>query len=314
MSKNTVLAVMPFTKEQQEQMKETYPQLNFIFTDYKSVTEEEIKDAEVIIGNVPAAQLKNADKLQWIHLNSAGYDAYVGEGILPKKVILTNSTGAYDVAVGEHVLAMTMEVSKKLHFYRDSQLKCEWSDYGEVLPLHDRRVLIVGLGGIGGYYGKLMKALGNNIVGIRRNIKVKPDFVDEIYTFDMLDEQISLADIVVLALPASPQTNGLMNEERFKKMKKSAMFFNIGRGSLVDMEALYQALEQKQILGAGIDVMTPEPLPAEHPLWKLPNIVITPHISGQFHLPETLTRIQKLAMDNLEAFAGNAAYRNVVKR
>lgn len=109
-----------------------------------------------------------------------------------------------------------------------------------------------GFGGIGGYYGKLMKALGNNIVGIRRNIKVKPDFVDEIYTFDMLDEQISLADIVVLALPASPQTNGLMNEERFKKMKKSAMFFNIGRGSLVDMEALYQALEQKQILGASV--------------------------------------------------------------
>lgn len=312
MKKKNIVAILPFKEEQKEQMKKLYQDVDFIFTDIEHISVEQIQTADGIIGNLPPAYLKDAANLQWLQLNSAGYEEYLAEGLLKKEIVLNNAGGAYGVAVAEHLLAMVVSLAKKIPTYRDEQNRNEWSDLGQVLPLHDLTVLVVGLGDIGGHFAKLMKVLGNRIIGIKNNISVKPDYVDEVYRLEDLDKIIGQADIVALTIPASETTKGLMNEERFLRMKKEALFFNVGRGSLVDSNALMTALEKEVIAGAGIDVVDIEPLPKDHKLWKTKNLLITPHCAGGFHLPETLTKIQDIALYNLDIFVNGGQYKNKV--
>ena len=136
--------------------------------------------------------------------------------------------------------------------------------------------------------------------------------MDELYTTEQLDEVLPRADVIVSFLPGTKETHHIYTKERFALMKKQAIFLNGGRGSAVDTDLLYEVLKNHQIMAAGIDVTDPEPLPAEHPLWKQDNVMITPHISGQYHLPETFERIVDIAAENLEAYLNGRSLRNVV--
>lgn len=310
--KKNIVAVLPFTQEQKEQMTHQYKDVDFIFTNLNDVMPEQIVDADAILGNIPVEYLKHAKSLKWLQLNSAGYEEYLREDVLKKDVVLTNAGGAYGVAVAEHLLAMLVAMVKKIPEYRDYQKKGEWTDLGQVRPLHDLTVLVIGLGDIGTHFATLMSSLGNKIIGIKNNLSIKPDFVDEVYHLDDVDNQIGQADVVVLSIPANEKTMGFMNKDRFSKMKKDALFFNVGRGSLVDTNALIEALEEEIIAGAGIDVVDIEPLPSNHKLWGTKNLLITPHCSGGFHLPETLTKIQNIAMYNLNQFINEGQFKNKV--
>lgn len=155
--------------------------------------------------------------------------------------------------------------------------------------------LVVGLGDIGGEYAKRMKALGSYTIGVRRTPGEKPEYLDEIYTTDSLDELLPRADFVALSLPNSPSTYHIMDERRLGLMKPGAYLLNVGRGSAIDGDALCRALKEGRLGGCRVDVTDPEPLPGDHPLWDAPRMVITPHISGQYHLKETFERIVRIA-------------------
>ncbi len=147
-----------------------------------------------------------------------------------------------------------------------------------------------------------MKALGSYTIGVRRTKSQKPEYLDELYTMEKLDSLIPRADFVALSLPNTPATHHLMDERRLRLMKRTGFLINVGRGSAIDTEALCKVLKEGHLGGCGVDVTDPEPLPEDHPLWDMPRMVITPHISGQFHLQETFERIVKIAGRNLEKF------------
>ncbi|MCD8498931.1 MAG: NAD(P)-binding domain-containing protein [Clostridiales bacterium] len=151
--------------------------------------------------------------------------------------------------------------------------------------------LVIGLGDIGSQFARRMQALGSTVLGIRRMPAAgKPDYVSSVHGLAELDDLLPLADVVALTLPETPQTVHLINRERLARMKPGAVLLNVGRGNAIETEALCDALVAGHLGGAGLDVTDPEPLPADHRLWSLPNAMITPHVSGFYHLQATLVR------------------------
>ncbi|NCB51159.1 MAG: D-2-hydroxyacid dehydrogenase [Clostridia bacterium] len=307
-----ILVTMPLEAEEKARIIKTAPQADFVFEDMDKVSDKQLISSEVILGLVPPERLKLATKLKWLQLNSSGADSYCAPGVLPKGAILTNVTGAYGLAISEYMVGVVFELAYNLHKYRDNQKNRLWRDEGTARSLASSTVLVVGLGDIGSSFAVKMKAMGSHVIGIRRSLTAKPDYVDEIYQMDKLDELLPKADVVTLSLPNSPETAGLMNEARLLSMKKDAILVNVGRGPAVCIDDLCRVLKAGHLKGCALDVTDPEPLPAEHPLWGIENMVITPHISGGYHLQETSDRIIKIVLQNLEAFVQGKPLYNLV--
>jgi phosphoglycerate dehydrogenase-like enzyme len=210
------------------------------------------------------------------------------------------------------MLAVTLQLVKKLHLYRDEQNKGRWQERGQVKSILGSTVLVIGLGDIGSEYAWRMKALGAYVIGVRRTARPKDDYVDEVHLTDKLDELLPRADIVALILPGIKDTEGIINRDRLAKMKEGAVIVNAGRGSAIDTEALCDALESRHIAGAGLDVTMPEPLPEGHRLWKLEGAVITPHIAGGRNMPETGQHIMSLNLENAVRFVKGERLQSLV--
>ena len=309
-----ILVALPDSEGQKERLEEFADKSCFTYTSYKKATKKMAEEADIIIGNIDPDLLEYAKNLEWLQLNSAGADAYVKKGVLPEEVVLTNATGAYGPGVAEHMLAVLFSIQKKLHLYRDNQNQCEWQDEGEVMSLRGGCALIVGLGDIGLYFARLLRNFGYRVIGIKRRPGQVPQGVDELYTMEHLDELLPEADVIFSVLPETKATKNIFNAKRFREMKNSAVFLNAGRGSAVNTEDLCQALIAGEIYGAGLDVTDPEPLPSQHKLWNMKNVVITPHISGDFHHPATLYRIVDIAAGNLKRYCAGEPLMNVVDR
>ncbi|MGI6095579.1 MAG: D-2-hydroxyacid dehydrogenase [Lachnospiraceae bacterium] len=307
-----ILILLPVEEHHKRQLETAAGNATFLYSSISEVTEELVQEANVIVGNVPAHLIKASKNLELLQLNSAGTDEYIIEGILHPKTILTNASGAYGKAVSEHTFAMALALTKKLHLYRDDQFQGSWNDYGQITSLSDATVLIMGLGDIGLSFARLCKAMGAHTIGIKRRHSACPEGVDELYLTEELYKIVPHADIIAAFLPQTPDTVHMFDDKFFASMKKTAVFLNAGRGSSVDQEALLRALESGQIGGAGLDVTDPEPLPADHPLWKQRNCLITPHISGGFHLQETFEQIIRIAAANLEHYQKGEPFINVI--
>lgn len=275
---------------------------------------ELLKDVDILLGNQPPKNVARMKNLKWVQLNSAGADKYCAPGILPETVQLTNATGAYGLALSEHLLAMLLAMMKRLYTYYDNQKNHNWHDEGTVTTLQGATVVIVGFGDIGRYFGRLVKMLGAYVIGIRRREGAIPPEADEIGHLDKLNEYLGRADIVVSVLPGTPATEGLYTAERFAAMKQGAYFLNAGRGTAVDQEALAEALKSGHLGGAAIDVATPEPLPKDNPLWDAPHMYITPHVAGDWHLPYTWDKVIEISARNLKKFFAGEPLENIVDR
>ena len=309
-----ILVVMETKERHREWLQKNAADAELHFIRSKNVTESDVADADAVIGNLPCRLLPAAKKLRWLQLNSAGADAYCQDGILREDVLLTNATGAYGLALSEHLLAQLLAMMKKLYPYYDNQKKGLWHDEGEVTSIEDSRVLILGIGDIGRAFARRVKALGAHVTGVRRREGAKPFGIDEIGKMDDLHELLGAADIVVSTLPATAATTGLFDKTCFAAMKKGAYFLNIGRGTAVITADLIEAMQSGRLAGAALDVTDPEPLPPDHPLWHTPNVYITPHISGDYHLPATQDKIIQIAARNLTAFLHGEPLENLVDR
>lgn len=273
-----------------------------------------LQGAEVIIGNVRPQRLAGLTDLKWVQLNSAGADAYCKPGILDPRVQLTNCTGAYGQALSEHMLALTLSLQKKLYLYHRNQLEHRWQDEGEVTSMDGATVVVVGFGDIGRAYGRLCRLLGAHVIGIRRHRGAMPPEADEMGTMEDLPRLLGRADVVASVLPGTPETTHLYNEQLFCAMKPGAFFINCGRGSAVVQEDLARALKEGRLGGAALDVTDPEPLPETSPLWDVPNLLITPHISGDNHLPQTWDKAVAIAARNLRHYLAGESLENQVDR
>lgn len=276
------------------------------------VTQEDVDWAQVILGNVPAAMLHGSPALEWLQTNSAGVEAYIQPGVLAGDTLFTNATGAYGLAIAEHMLGVLLELFKKLELYRDAQKSGAWQSQGAVKAVYGSTVLVLGMGDIGGEFAARCKALGAKVIGVRRSPRPCPEYADEVHLLEDLDSLLPQADVVAITLPGTDATRGLMSRERLAKMKEGAVLLNVGRGFIVDTEALCDALERGHLSGAGVDVTDPEPLPPTHRLWNIPTAVVTPHISGFYHLRETHERIVGIFLENLRHFQAGEPLRNLV--
>lgn len=307
-----ILVLMPVEARHKEKLEAAGAGCHFSYSRPDQVTVEAIRSANIILGQPQAEMIGASEKLEWLQLESAGADAYIKPGVLNEKTILTNATGAYSKAVAEHAFALTLMLQKKLYLYRDDQRKAIWGDRGTVSSLTDCTVAVVGLGDIGQHYARLVKAMGARVIGVKRRAGNCPDCVDELVMTQDLDTVLPRADVILSILPNTAATRYIYTAESFDKMKDSALFINCGRGNAVASDVLVQALTEHKIAAAAVDVTEVEPLPADSPLWQLENLVITPHISGGFHLSETFERIVNIAAENLSAYLGGRELRNVI--
>lgn len=306
-----ILVVLPLDERQKKKLEQNFRHCEFVYRSPKELEKSDFAGVEVILGNVPTLFLKWASSLRWLQLNNAGTEGYC-DGSLPKGVILTNATGAYGLAVSEHMIGMLFALQKKLNLYSRNQAAHTWKKEGHVRVIEGSRVLIIGLGDIGTAFARKMKALGCKTIGIKRREGRKPSGVDDLFTQERLDQQLPRADIVALCLPGNADTCQMLNRERIGMLKSSAVVLNVGRGTTLDTEALTEALAEGRIAGAALDVTDPEPLPSSHPLWGMENVILTPHVAGGFSLPETLDQILDICIANLECYQVGRPLRNVI--
>ena len=282
-----------------------------VFMDRKSLTEEIVKDAEVVMGNISRDLLAKCEKIKWLQLQSAGANLYAD---IPDDIILTNCAGAFGTAISEYMVAEILMVMKKLDKYLDNQRKGEWTRLGTVNTIAASTVLCVGMGNIGGEMAKRMKAFGAYVIGVQRTVHDKPDFVDELHTIEELDELLPRADIVTMSLPETSQTIHMFGERRLRLMKKDAILVNVGRGTAIVTDDLVKVLNEGHLAAACLDVTDPEPLPEGHPLWTARNAYITPHISGGENTEITERNIRERFYVNLKHYVNNEPLEHVVNK
>lgn len=294
-----ILVLPPFNEAQRAVIEAAATGASFTYASSAEATDEAIATADVIVGNLPPARLALARNLRLLQLNSAGHDAYAAPGTIPAGAALANAVGAYGQAVSEHVFAMVLMLMKHLDGYRDDQRARRWTDRGPVTTMAGAQVLVLGAGDIGQHFAQLAHAHGAHVRGVRQRLGAVPDGFESIHTMNELPELLPKADVIAAFLPSSPATRGLVDAEFLARCKPSAYFANGGRGDLVVQTDLIDALERGVIAGAALDVTTPEPLPADDPLWSAPNLLITPHVAGQFHLYTVLDNVVRIAAENL---------------
>lgn len=301
---------MPLWDGHIEKIRAVLPDTEIVIGTYNGTTADDLKDIDVIFGNVQPKLLETPNNIKWIQLGSAGADEYVPA--VKNGMLITNATGGYGETISEHILGMLLMLQKKFHIYYDSMKEGIWKRRGEVLGIRGSTTLVVGMGDIGGKFAEKMKMLGAYVIGIRRSDMRKPEWCDELYTIDHLEELLPRADSVVLVLPQTKETVGIMDKSKFDLMKDKSIFINVGRGSAVVQEDLIDALNNGKIWGAGLDVVNPEPLPEEHPLWSAKNLLITPHTSGGFSLPKNTDDILEIFFENLKRWSNDKPLLNIV--
>ena len=241
---------------------------------------EALKDVHAIIGEPKSGDFPFCEKLELLHSPCSGVNYYVEGGCFPEGAMLCNASGCYGNIIAEHMLSMILAICRSLPQYRDLQKKSKWQRIYFDKQLEDCTLLILGAGDIGTTLARWMKPMVKQVVGVRRVKREYPDCYDAMITLEELDAYLPQADIIACALPQTPQTVGLLDEKRLGMMKADAVLVNAGRGSLIDQEALCRLLDEGHFRGVGLEVMTPEPLPAESPLWKKDRVLITPHSAG----------------------------------
>lgn len=314
MKREKVLVLIPMTTEQRSRLSQALPDADYIYTGISEVAENQVQEATIILGNAPARMIQASENLAWIHLNSAGFDLYVKEGVLGPHTILTSSSGAYGKAVSEHMFAMLLCLQKKLHLYRDEQKRHTWGEEGQVCSITDAVILVLGTGDIGKHFAKMAHSLGAYVIGVKKTPAECPAYINELHLAEELESLLPRADAVVSFLPSTSETRGLFDKRLFSLMKPGSFFLNGGRGDLVCTEDLCDALETGHLAGAALDVTNPEPLPENHRLWDIPNAFVTPHISGFYHLPETLRNVVDICIENVRRYAAGETLKNVVSR
>lgn len=312
----TILVTLPITKAQKDQLEnaaaETDGACSFVYA--AEPTDQQLAEANVIIGMVPVERLGTATSLEWLQLSWAGAGPYCAPGALPSDVVLTCASGAYGLTCSEHMLAFTFDLIRRFPEYHRNQAQRVWKAAGAITSVEGSTVVVLGTGNIGGDYARKMHALGARVIGVSRTAHQVPEYAERMVTIGELDEVLPEADIVAMALPGSPSTVHVMNERRLRLMKPNAYLLNVGRGNAIDSTGLKKVLADGLLAGVALDVTEPEPLPADDELWGYERVFITPHISGQLFLPETLNRIVGIAAENLQAWLTGQPLIKVVNR
>ena len=305
-----ILNLLPLHEGEREEFEAIAPAATHVYARSSTVTAEQLAAATVIFGWPRAEAMKQAISLKWFQTMWAGTEEY--DGALPEGILFTSSSGSNSRSVAEHMLTGMMAVCRRLPTYLDSQRAHVWKDEGPMKTILGGTVLVLGAGHVGGDFARLCQALGAKTVGLKRTVAGPIEGFDQVRTMDEMDALLPRADVVALTLPHSPQTEKLMNEARIALMKDDAILISAGRGSVLDQDALAKAMTDGKLWGAALDVTEPEPLPADSPLWDVPNLLLTPHVAGGMRLEITRRKCVEMAQENLRRYLAGEKLHNLV--
>lgn len=269
-----------------------------------------IEEVEIIFSGhtFPVSFLKKASKLKWIQSMSAGVENYIESNLIPEDVFLTKIKGVFGPIMAEYVIGKILYITQKFSKAYNDQKNKKWDPY-VVDSIRDKVIGIMGLGSVGSYIAYQIHFLCNNIIALEEQEK-NISFINKIYDISEIAIFLEKCDFIIITIPLTNKTRGLIGIEMLNKIKKSAYIINISRGPIIDEVALIKALKNKRIGGAILDVFNKEPLPVDNNLWDLDNVIITPHISGP-SLPEDIV---KLFLENLRRFDRGEQLINLVDK
>lgn len=254
--------------------------------------------------------LQAGPRIRWVHSLSDGVEKLLTPSMMARDITLTNSHGVHDKAVSEHTMAFLLAWAHRLHEAVRHQDAHEWKrPKGDIL--YKKRLLIAGFGGIGRAVAEKAKVFGMTVAAVKRS-RTDELFADEVYSTEDIMTALPSADVIVAALPATPDTDHFFDAEKFAAMKEGAFFINIARASVVDEAALISALQSGHLAGAALDVFSKEPLPADHPFWDMKNVLMTPHTASMTR--DFWDRLLDLLQDNFAAWSLGQPLLNVVDK
>ena len=297
------------------EIEDIVPTARLVITRDRGEMESVLDEVEIAAGNVPHDLILQAPRLRWFQQWGAGADWLLRyPEAVGKDFILTNASGVHALAISEHIIALLLAFARRLPDAVRAQDRREWlsQPIEAVFELDGKAMLLVGVGAIGERTARLAAGLGVRVLGVRRNPQVDAPGVQRMIGPDRLQEFLPEVDFVVLTVPLTRETRGLIGERELRLMKPTAYVVNIGRGGTIDQYALERALRGRWIAGAGLDVFDTEPLPEDSPLWDLDNLIITAHYSGA--TPEYGQRAMAIFLDNLKCYQAGESLRNVVDK
>ncbi len=273
-----------------------------------------LSDAEILLARaLPKEVIKRSPKLKWIQMMYAGMEVILRDkDLVESPAKLTNASGIQAEAIAEYAITLMLAFNKRLLHFAELKKQHVWQP--ATMPLFaSQTVGVIGLGNIGHNIAKRAKALGARVIGYDRPRKIpRAQYVDEFVTGNGINKLFKESDFVISAVPSTPATNGLVSEKMLALMKPTAYLMNISRGAIVDEKAVIQALKEKRIAGAGMDVFATEPLPKDSPLWDFPNTILSPHCCGR--IDDNDDRVTDMFVENLKRFVDDKRLFNVVDK
>jgi phosphoglycerate dehydrogenase-like enzyme len=290
--------------------------VELLFADTEESLEKVLRGSDVILAWKPRSGLlqpvwDRAADVKWIQSASAGVDRLLFPELVDSHVVVTNARGVFDQAIAEYVLTLLLTFAKGIRGVLDRQSRGEWRPR-DTEALASKKVLVVGVGPIGRAIGVACQGLEMTVRGVATTARRRDDVFRVLYGSDELLDAIAWADYVVDALPGTPGTRHLFDEKAFGAMRPTARFVNVGRGSTVDEPALVRALQEGRIGGAALDVFEEEPLPNDSPLWAMPNVIVSPHMAGDF--AGWREALVELFVENLQRYLTGRPLKNVVDK
>ena len=274
-------------------------------------------ECEILFGHCSQRVIASAKNLKWFCCCWAGVDRFCKDELYQNPdCLLSNSSGAYGVTISEHLIMTALMLLRRQGEYTDLIRSGGWDTLpGNIHSLHGCRITVLGTGDIGTEFARRAKAFRPaKIVGVRRSLRPGDPAFDEMCTNAELDAILPETDLLVMALPNTPDTAGILSRERMALLPEGAYVLNVGRGAAVDQEALIDALNSGHLAGAALDVVVPEPLPADHPLREAKNILLTPHVAGNTTLPYTQQRTLDMFFEDLENYVSGKPLMHAVDR
>lgn len=295
-------------------LRQALPDTEFVVVRTTAEALQAAAEVDAIVGYCSEELIAAATSLVWVQVYSSGVErCLAAEAIASGQVVLTNMQKMSSPVIGEHAIAMMLSLARGLPAFARNMKSGEWLRGSTIVsamtPISGKTLLVVGLGGIGTQAAQRGAALGMRVVATRNSSREGPDFVDYVGLPSELLHLASDADVIINALPLTEATRGMLDHDFFAATKRGAFFINVGRGATVDTAALTAALLSGHLGGAGLDVTDPEPLPAEHPLWQIENVIITPHVASRGGERE---RHRVLLQENLRRYAAGERLLNVV--
>ncbi|GIN73064.1 3-phosphoglycerate dehydrogenase [Bacillus sp. J14TS2] len=276
-----------------EEIKQVVPDWKIVASKDSDRIQEDLEKAEVVLHwkkAVESTLLERNNQVKWIQTWSAGVNSLPLQKLQQKEVVLTSANGVHAYPISETIFALMLGITRKIDTYVRQQQEKKWQNGGLALEIHEKTIGVIGVGAIGQETAKIAKAFGMKVLGVRHSGKPNT-YIDTMYKPNQLEDVLKQSDFVVITLPLTKETTHMFGEKQFQQMKNSAFLINIGRGQIIDEAALIQALKDKEIAGAGLDVFEVEPLPEDNPLWELDNVIITPHTAGATeHYTERVVR------------------------